>query len=309
MSTPELSGSWIYRSFNPTYVTGGDPEREHELILADADLNVEHRTSPTTLEGTIEWRTGPRPEEKGGLDLKGTVLEGELRGLEIVGTGRPRTDTAGWEYRYHGHLLPSGAGLLATVVDRPILGGSVFRAKSHNGNPPRSEAGSVYPFIAVWKQPLLEPPAQPFLTSEFAGLWTYRSFRNDRPTPVYKSAPQHANELTLQEGVFKLETPTNWWTLQGAIEWEGRLLDLRGAIRLWDPPPTGEGGEPVSFQIVGTGRPGTDTAGWEYYYHGYLTRHWAEGKNQRPALVGSVMRAKPHGEATPAVAPFIALKQ
>jgi hypothetical protein len=30
-----------------------------------------------------------------------------------------RTDTAGWEYRYHGHLLPSGAGLLATVVDRP----------------------------------------------------------------------------------------------------------------------------------------------------------------------------------------------
>ena len=93
-----------------------------------------------------------------------------------------------------------------------------------------------------------------------------------------------------------------------AIEWEGRLLDLRGAVRLWDPPPTG-GGEPVSFQIVGTGRPGTDTAGWEYYYHGYLTRHWPEGINQRPALVGSVMRAKPHGEAAPAVAPFIALKQ
>ena len=78
MSTPELSGSWIYRSFDPTYVTGGDPEREHELILADAEFNVEHRTSPMTLEGTIEWRTGPRPEEKDGLDLKGTVLEGEL---------------------------------------------------------------------------------------------------------------------------------------------------------------------------------------------------------------------------------------
>jgi hypothetical protein len=308
MSTPELSGLWTYRSFNPRYVTGGDPEREHELILAEADLNVEHRTSPTTLEGTIDWRTGPRPEEKDGLDLEGKVLEGELRGLEIVGTGRPRTGTAGWEYRYHGHLLPSVAGLPATIVaDRPILGGSVFRAKSHNGNPPRSQAGSVYPFIAVWKQPFLPPPGQPFLTSEFAGLWTYRSFRNDRTTPVYKTAPQNADELILQEAVFTFRTPTST-TLEGTIEWPGRFLKLQGAVRLFDPPPTGGGGESVGFQIVGSS-PGTDTAGWEYHYRGYLTRHWPNGVDQRPALVGIVARAKPNGEAAPAVAPFIAVKQ
>jgi hypothetical protein len=67
MSTPELSGSWIYRSFNPTYVTGAAPQREDDLILTEADLNLEHRTCPTTLEGTIEWE---------GLRKEGLVLEG-----------------------------------------------------------------------------------------------------------------------------------------------------------------------------------------------------------------------------------------
>src|SRR6516164_1583873 len=305
MSTPELSGSWTYRSFNPTYVTGGDPEMEQKLIRADAGLTVQHQTSPTTLEGAIEW-LGSSP---GGLNLEGKVLEGELRGFAIVGTGRMGTYTWDWEYRYHGHLLPSGAGLLATVADRLILGGSVFRAKDHNhGNPPRSPAGEVFPFIAVRRQPVLPPPGQPFLTSEFAGSWIYRSFdfRND-PRPVYKTAPQGENELILQEADFKLETPTNWWTLRGKIEWPDRFLDLQGEVRLFDPPPTGEGGEPVGFQIMGTGRPGTATAGWEYHYGGYLTRHWEDRVAQRPALVGTVIRVKPHGEVAPAVAPFIAV--
>jgi len=307
MSTPELAGSWTFRSFNPAYPAGGQsgPQRELDLMRAEAELRLEHRTSPTTLEGTIEWPTPDRPE---GLVLEGNVLEGELRGLEIVGTGRPGTGTAGWEYRYHGHLLPSGAGLVAAVVDRPILGGSVLRAKAHNGSPPRSPAGEVFSFIAVKQQPVPPPPSQQFLTSEFAGLWTYRSFLND-PTPVYKTAPQGENELILQEADFKLETPTNWWTLRGKIEWPDRFLDLQGEVRLFDPPPTGEGGEPVGFQIMGTGRPGTATAGWEYHYGGYLTRHWEDRVAQRPALVGTVIRVKPHGEVAPAVAPFIAVKQ
>jgi hypothetical protein len=72
MSTPELSGSWIYRSYNPTYVLGAAPEREDSLILTDADLNLEHPTRPTTLEGTIEWPG--RSGEKEGLVLQGWVL-------------------------------------------------------------------------------------------------------------------------------------------------------------------------------------------------------------------------------------------
>jgi hypothetical protein len=310
MSTPELSGSWIYRSYNPTYVLGAAPEREDSLILTDADLNLEHRTRPTTLEGTIEWPG--RSGEKEGLVLQGWVLEGELRGFELMGTGRPGTPTSGWEYRYYGHKLPIGHPYVATVVD--VLGGSVLRAKTHGD----SKAGEVFPIIAVRKQPFLPPSDQPFLTSEFAGLWTYRRFGNKADTtPIYKTAPQNAYELILQEADLKLETPTNWWTLQGTIEWPGRgLLDLKGGLRRFDPPyrarregePTDYLQDAVGFEIVGTGRPGSDTAGWEYHYRGYLTRQWPNAQRFQ-ALVGSAIRAKPDGEAAPAVAPFIALKR
>jgi hypothetical protein len=230
--------------------------------------------------------------------VEGTVQVNELVGCEIVGTGWPGTDTAGWEYRYRGYLAPRwGRG----DDQRPTLVGSVIRAKRHGDRP----AGAVYSFIAVWKQPFLPPPGQPFLTSRLAGLWTYRSFHNN-PTFV-KTAPQNAHDLILQEAVFKLETPTTGEPLQGTIEWEGQSLDLQGAVR--PGHVEGTGFEPASFQIVGIGRPGTD----RYYYQGYLTRHWPEGVDQRPALVGSVMRAKPQ-EASPAgpagsVAPFIAVKQ
>jgi hypothetical protein len=63
-------------------------------------------------------------------------------------------------------------------------------------------------------------------------------------------------------------------------------------------------------EIVGAGRNGTGTAGWEYDYRGQLAYQWPNGVNQVPALVGTVIRAKPHG-ASPAgyVASFIAVKQ
>ena len=106
MSTSGLSGSWMYRSFNPTYVMGGQtPQEELDLILAgrmdDVYLNLHTPHSPTGLEGTIEWPGG-------GLDLKGTVDWEAYSGVtyDFVGTGRPGTDTAGWEYGYHGHQTP-----------------------------------------------------------------------------------------------------------------------------------------------------------------------------------------------------------
>ena len=50
--------------------------------------------------------------------------------------------------------------------------------------------------------------------------------------------------------------------------------------------------------------------GWEYDYHGHLAHQWPNGVNQVPALVGTVIRAKPHG-AAPAgyVASFVAVRQ
>jgi hypothetical protein len=267
MSMTEVSGSWTYRSFNPTYVTGDQtPQKELELILAEADLRMDTPTSPTGLEGTIEWPGG-------GLDLKGTVLFGERASFDIVGAGRSDSNTAGWEYEYHGHLTshwpkPRDAN---RVDQRPTIVGSVIRAKPHGESP----AGSVYSFIAVKQR---QPDGT--LTSSPTGLWTYRSFHNN-PTYVYPTAPQTARELILQEAVFKLEAPTST-TLQGTIEWPGGVLDIdfsRGTLR------PAEGGEPPRFTFAGTGRPGTETAGWEYYYDGHLTRQWPNGVDQRPALV------------------------
>jgi len=138
-----------------------------------------------------------------------------------------------------------------------------------------------------------------------AGKWTYRSFHND-PTPVAddpKTAAEKALDLIFAEAVFTFELPSNT-ILKGTIDWDGGGLDLRGTVQ---PGAAGEG--PI-LEIVGTGRAGTATAGWEYDYRGQLAYQWPSGVNQIPALVGTVIRAKPHNGAPAGyVASFIAVKR
>ena len=277
------------------------------------------------LKGTIEWSGG-------GLNLNGTTrvygrtdpLYGEFQSLDIVGAGRPGTDTAGWEYRYHGYFegrWPPFRGEVAIPLNQHLtIVGSVIRVKAHNGV--SRPAGYVGSFIAV-KQPG-QPPG-------FPGLWNYRSFHNKKAavyktTALQRTQPQ-AHELLLQEAVFKLETPTST-TLQGAIEWEGGSLGLNGRVFQPVHPASPDfvadsaelavaRAEPPNFKLVGTGRPGTATDGWEYGYRGWLTRHWPSEASssgvveQQAAIVGDVIRYKSHGEAAPAgyCAPFIAVKQ
>jgi len=141
--------------------------------------------------------------------------------------------------------------------------------------------------------------------SVLAGKWTYRSFHNN-PAPVAddpNTAADKALALIFAEAVFTFEVPTNT-TLKGTIDWPGGGLDLQGTIRM-DPLDA-----PPAVEIVGTGRAGTGTAGWEYDYHGQLAFHWPNGINQVPALLGTVIRAKPH-DGAPAgyVASFIAVKR
>jgi hypothetical protein len=301
----QYSGFWTFRVFEPMYVIDRQsPQNELELIRANAVFNFE--TAPPRLE----WDGG-----SSGLDLNVTVkpsvgVEPEINysvgnpnppgwqplSFYAVGTGRPNTDTAGWEYDYHGHLTRNWPNT-DPKVQRPLLVGSVFRAKSHNGAPPRSPAGEVFSFIAVKEQP-------PF-TRELSGLWTYRSFLND-PKPLYPTALPTVPQLILQEALLKLETPTSA-TLQGGIEWLRGGGDFPLDLRGWIQP--GVGDEPSSFGIVGTGRPGTNTEGREYYYEGHLTRNWPNGINQVPALVGSLIRGKPNPESPGRSLPFIAVKQ
>jgi hypothetical protein len=141
-------------------------------------------------------------------------------------------------------------------------------------------------------------------SSSLAGKWTYRSFFND-PAFVGDSK-ENAYNLIFAEATFTFEI-TSSTTLRGTIDWGSGGLDLQGTIR-----PAGAGA-PLTVEIIGTGRPGapgTGTAGWEYDYYAHLAYTWPNGVKQVPALVGTVIRAKPHGD-NPAglVASFIAVKQ
>jgi hypothetical protein len=202
-----LSGFWTYRSFNPAYVTGNQtPQKERELILADGFVFNFQTPTLTTLEGTWGLPDGGLP-----LHLTGKIgfVGGEPLNFDIVGTGRPGTETAGWEYRYHGHLTPYGDLIphWPEGVGTPVIVGSVIRAKAHDDR----RAGDVYSFIAVKRRPF---------GSAVSGLWDYRSF-HDNLGNFYPGAPRtqpKAHELILQEAGFLLETPTST-TLQGAIQW------------------------------------------------------------------------------------------
>ena len=139
-----------------------------------------------------------------------------------------------------------------------------------------------------------------------AGKWTYRSFLNN-PTQV-TTAPDDATvasnllALLFAEAVFTFQIP-NDTTLTGAIDWTGGGLDLQGKVS--------NQGDALTVQIIENGRAGTDTKDWEYDYHAALAFQWPNGVNQVPAIVGTVLRAKPHGDNSPAgvTASFIAVKQ
>jgi hypothetical protein len=136
--------------------------------------------------------------------------------------------------------------------------------------------------------------------SVVAGKWTYRSFHNR--AALVGDDPQKALDLIFAEAVFTFDVTGT--ACKGAIDWPGGGLDLQGTVQ----PARGEA--PLSVVIVGTGRPNSPTAGWQYDYRADLAYHWPNGVDQVPALVGTVVRAKPHG-AAPAgyVASFIAVKQ
>ena len=115
----ELAGTWIYRRFNPAFVKGNLTPQEDALTLAGDDVvftlsPVRTSPDPNLLEGTIEWPGG-------GLNLNGRMrfllspnwasgyVPNEPIIFDLVGTGRPGTETDGWEYRYHGQLGRTGS--------------------------------------------------------------------------------------------------------------------------------------------------------------------------------------------------------
>jgi len=123
-----------------------------------------------------------------------------------------------------------------------------------------------------------------------AGKWAYQSYQNTQEQPVFGA------------GTFTFATPAPD-KVQGTLDMgDDLVLDLHGTVAASTHAP-------LTVHIIGTGRPHTDTDGWEYDYHGFLGYMWPNGVHQVPSLVGTIVRAKPHdGGAAGVTASFIAVK-
>ena len=129
------------------------------------------------------------------------------------------------------------------------------------------------------------------------GTWTYRSFLNDPnlSTPF--------DQLEFGRGNIRVD-PSAADEFKGLIYGEGWSLTLTGSTN-W--------GNPSEVRFEGRGVVGGEE--WVYDYVGNLVRPWPNGIDQRPAMVGSIVRTVPHASGTGGVAPagvvcsWIAVKQ
>lgn len=127
---------------------------------------------------------------------------------------------------------------------------------------------------------------------EINGRWTYRSLLN---------APDIALPFdALRFGAGNMDlTCDAAGGLTGTLGSSGWSLDLRGTVAT-------EGTSTLRFQ--GTGVIGGEN--WVYDYLGYVVPDWPHGVDQTDAIVGSVIRTEPHGEAPAGfVASFYAVRQ
>jgi hypothetical protein len=160
--------------------------------------------------------------------------------------------------------------------------------------------------------------------TSLAGKWTYRSYLNRADIlvnadpdpavaaldPIYgqgnaatASSALKALNLVFGEGLMTFGQPSAN-NITGTVDFGGGfVLDLKGTMQ------TTAAGD-IAVDLIGTGRPGSPTDNWEYDYKATTTPKWPNGIGQIPSLVGTVIRAKPHGTAKAGVvASFIAIKQ
>jgi hypothetical protein len=138
--------------------------------------------------------------------------------------------------------------------------------------------------------------------SSIQGDWIYRSYVNT--LKEVGDDPQAALSLIFGEGQMTL-TVKRENLLIGVLDFgQGAAMDLYGEI------VDGSGVQPDILIITGTGRTGTSTDKWVYQYKGYVVPPWAEGVDQVPAIVGTVIRTIPHGTgAAGVVASFVMLQK
>lgn len=113
------------------------------------------------------------------------------------------------------------------------------------------------------------------------GAWTYRSLRNNPAEGLdwnqHLRFAEGPMQLTIQNGKVS-------GSLFAGTEFE---MKLKGRITF---------GNPVTLRFQGRGS-GSQSQNWVYDYHGYLAPDWPAGIDQKSAIVGTVIRTEPHGNA------------
>jgi hypothetical protein len=121
------------------------------------------------------------------------------------------------------------------------------------------------------------------LITQLKGRWIYRSLVNSKVL----SAP--FNSLQFGLGTIEFKKIVNGKILDSTLDMGSNLvLTLEGEI---------SAGSPAALKWRGTGVAGSPTAGWIYDYQAYPAPTWRKATDKTPVLIGSVLRAVPHGGA------------
>jgi FtsP/CotA-like multicopper oxidase with cupredoxin domain len=134
------------------------------------------------------------------------------------------------------------------------------------------------------------------LDGTLLGKWTYRSFNNN---PNQETPP---SDLLFGEGTLTI-TKASDGKLEGNFDFgPGYGMQVSGSVGYGSPPT-------LQFEARGTG---VNNGDWRYGYTAYLSFQFPQATDQRPSLVGTIVRLQPHsGGKAPAgvTASWIAVKQ
>lgn len=127
----------------------------------------------------------------------------------------------------------------------------------------------------------------------FAGTWTYRSFLNDPDLDLDKHGKSDFNRVQFGFATLVLDAAPGQ-LVTGTIGGDGWSLGLHGSKAF---------GSPMQVRFQGRGLVKGEE--WVYDYLGWLAPLWpnSDGRLQRDALVGTIVRTVPHSNGKGGVAP------
>jgi len=129
----------------------------------------------------------------------------------------------------------------------------------------------------------------------FIGTWTYRSFLRNPDIKV------DFDKLEFARATLVIDHAPHG-VLRGRLSFDTDFLSLKGNITY---------GNPFTARFQGRGA-SAGTQGWIYDYLGFLVPAWPDGIDQRPAIVGTVIRTVSHSDGKAkagVVASFITAKR